>query len=66
MIEKELLVMCCVCKKIRIDDENDLWLSREDNPVLYDKLINRFDERISHTYCPEDYEIVMEEIRGRK
>ena len=67
-MDKELLTMCCVCKKIKIGDEDSLvWLSREDNPVLYDKFIDRFGEgKISHGYCPKDYEKAMEDVRSRK
>ena len=58
--------MCCVCKKIRMNDEKDLWMRREDNPVLYDESVNRFGGRVSDTYCPEDYERVMKEIENRR
>ncbi len=65
MIEKELLTVCCAhgCDKIRIDDDKNLWLSRENDRVQYDELMNQFAERISHGLCPEDYEVAMKEAR---
>lgn len=55
-IENRVLGMCLICKKIRVGDKNDLWLKREDNPVLYDRLCEAFQNRISHGYCPEDFQ----------
>ncbi len=66
MEEEKILGMCCVCKKIKIDDESDLWLGREDNPVLYDRFLDRFKERISHGYCPEDFKKAMKDVEEFK
>ncbi len=66
MIEGKILTMCCVCKKIKINDEFDLWLKREDNSVLYNRFINKFGERVSDGYCPEDLEKAMEEVKQYK
>ena len=66
-MEEDLLTMCCVCKKIKIEEGDNLqWLSRADNSVLYDKLINKSEERISDGYCPDDLEKVREEFRNRR
>ena len=62
MIEKDVLTMCSVCQKIRVGDESDLWLNEEDNPELYGRYIKKFEGRISHGYCPEDYEKEMKKI----
>lgn len=66
MIEKDILVMCCVCSKIEVDDDKYSWLDRKDDSIVYDMLIEKFGERISHTYCPEDFEIEMEKIKDLK
>ena len=55
-----------MCEKIRIDDKGNRWLKREDNPVLYNRFVDRFKERISHGYCPEDYEKAIEEVENFK
>ena len=62
-IEKKVLGMCCRCETIRVDNENNLWLKREDNAVLYDEMVKSFEGRISHGYCPEHYKMAMEEVR---
>jgi hypothetical protein len=66
MIEKDILVMCCECRKIKVDDDKYSWLDRKDDSILYDMLIEKFGERISHTYCPKDLEIEMEKIKNWK
>ncbi len=63
MIEKEILAICSICKKIRVDDEANLWLRRKDNPVLYDRLMDMFRGRLSHSYCPEDYQEIMKNLK---
>jgi hypothetical protein len=54
-IDKKVLGICSVCKAIKVDDENQLWLKREDNPRLYDLLIEKYKENLSHGICPEDF-----------
>lgn len=46
------------CDKIRIDNSNNLWLKREDAPLLYDTLFKKYNDalKVSHTYCPEHAE----------
>ncbi len=60
-IEKGL-VMCCECGKIRISDEHNFWVNREENPKLYDKFCGIFKDKITHGYCPEDFKKVKKEI----
>jgi len=66
MNKKELLVMCCVCQKIRIDDTSDFWLSREENPEGYDSIMKEYEKRISDTYCSEHLEKAMKEVKRYK
>lgn len=63
-IEKEVLVICSVCKKIRINDRTDLWLKKEDDPRLYNELYNQFRSRISHSFCPEDGDKRLKEYKN--
>ena len=55
MTKQEIINQCCVCKKIRFDD--DTWSA---SPVGYkDDTMN-----ISHTYCPECFKIAMIEVKA--
>ena len=51
----KLLRMCCVCKKINNGNKRG-WVSKEENPVKYDIIIDAFENRITHGYCPKCYE----------
>jgi hypothetical protein len=61
MTLNNILGICCIpnCNKIRISDEFNLWLGREEDTKLYDRLIQGKD--LSHGYCPEHSEQVMKE-----
>jgi len=69
---KELLVACCVCKRIRIDgnadydDRDGFWLSREQNPEGYDSIMRDYKDKISHGYCPQHLEEAMKEVEEFK
>ncbi len=62
MTKNEFLVECSVCKKIKLDDEKEIWISRNENPILYDSLQDTYKENISHGYCPKDSEQFNKEI----
>jgi hypothetical protein len=68
MALNKILGICCIpnCNKIRISNEFNLWLDREENPNLYDRLIQG--KELSHGYCPKHYEQAMKEIEetGKK
>jgi hypothetical protein len=57
-----LICACCIphCDKIRIDSEKDIWLSRSENPELYDKFIEG--KELTHGYCPEHFKEAMKEV----
>lgn len=63
------------CGKIGIDlngnnQETRYWMSRDENPSLYDKALRHYDEifdgdrtnGLSHSYCPECVEKILNEI----
>jgi len=54
----KVLGICCVCRKIRINNE---WLKEQDNPELYGRFIKKYEGRLSHGYCPEHKKAAMEE-----
>ena len=62
MTIEKVLAMCCECGKIRIDNENNVWISQEENPQLYNKFYEKFKLRITHSYCPEDFKKAEKEI----
>ncbi len=62
----EVLGICMTCKKIRVSKEKNLWLKREDDIDMYDNLMNAYKGKLIHTYCPEDFEKKMKEIKGMK
>jgi hypothetical protein len=66
MVEENLMTMCCVCKKIKIDGDKELWLSEKDNPELYQEYLDECGEAISDGYCPEDLKKRMQEVEGFK
>ena len=43
------------CRRIRIDNSTNQWLSREEDPVKYDTLFKQYNDalKLGHTYCPE-------------
>ena len=65
-IEKKVLAICLTCKAIRFDDKNNLWLNKDDNPVLYDRLSETFKDNISHGYCPEHCQEFLKSCNGEK
>ena len=52
-----LLPICCVCKKVR-DDQN-YWQQVESY------IAKRTDAKFSHGYCPDCYKKVMQELEAR-
>jgi hypothetical protein len=62
MTEKNLLRMCCECKKINIDEN---WVGKEQYPN-YQSKIDSFGEKITHGYCPVCFETTMKEIKELK
>lgn len=52
MIDK-VLTICAECKKIRINNESNLWLDREADKKLYDRFIEKYNGKLSHGYCPD-------------
>ena len=63
-INDKVLPICCVCNAIRISDENDLWLKKDDNPLLYSRIYEKFKSKFTHSYCPEDFEKAMGDARN--
>lgn len=49
---EEVLAVCAKCKKIRINDDDNLWLDKAQNKSLYYQLIDRYKGRLSHGFCP--------------
>lgn len=62
--EDERLAICSFreCARIRVDDEEDTWISRGDNLELYDRYIKVYEGVNSHSYCPGCEKKVDEEI----
>lgn len=56
-----LLTMCCVCKKIKV---NDNWVGEEYSD--YRKLVENAGNQISDDYCPECLKGFQEEMRLRR
>jgi hypothetical protein len=56
-IEDKCIPICCVCNKIRISDNPQIWLAREEDEKKYNNLIEG--KKFTHGYCPEDYEKTM-------
>lgn len=56
-----LLTMCCVCKKIKV---NDNFVGEEYSD--YHELVENAGNQISDDYCPECLEEFKEEIKLRK
>ena len=61
MTKNELLTICMGCQRVRINDESNLWLSKEENPNLYEGLLEEHEGNLSHGYCPPCGERAMEE-----
>jgi hypothetical protein len=62
----KVLGICLTCKKIRVDKERNLWFAREEDTGMYDNLMTAYKGRLTHTYCPEDFEKKMKEIERMK
>lgn len=63
--EDERLAICSFreCARIRVDDEEDTWISRGDNQELYDRYIEVYKNmQLSHGYCPLCYEGVKKDF----
>ena len=67
--KSDLLTMCCVCGAIKIEDATDSWLNEEDDPQIYQEVVNRYNKkrqnglpRISHGYCFKCYKIEIGKI----
>lgn len=57
MENREILTICCECKKIAVDKEHGMWLAEDVSPRLYQKYMEAFPkDKISHGYCPECFE----------
>lgn len=61
MEDLEVLIICSVCEKIKIEEMNS-WMSKVDNSELYDKFREKYKDRLSHGYCPRCYEEAMEKL----
>ena len=57
-MENNLLTMCCVCKKIKV---NDNWVGEEYSN--YRSVIEKTDNQISDDYCPKCLKNVIEESK---
>jgi len=66
MTVDKVLGICLTCKKIRVNKERNLWLAREEDADMYNNLMKAYEGRLTHTYCPEDFEKRMEEIKRMK
>jgi hypothetical protein len=66
MALNDIIGICCIptCNRIRVNNEANLWLGRDENPHLYDELIQG--KRLSHGYCPEHYEQAIKELEEDK
>ena len=56
------LIMCSVCKRIQIDEKNNLWLGEKDDSNLYKIYLTTYQNRISHGLCSDDYERELKKI----
>jgi len=66
MTLNDIIGICCIpnCGKIKINTKSNLWMGRDENPDLYDELIQG--KRLSHGYCTEHYEQAMKELEEYK
>lgn len=46
-IENKFIGMCCVCNKIRISKDPEVWIDKNDE--RYQDILK--ESKISHTYC---------------
>jgi len=64
--DEDFLTVCSFreCARIRIDDGKDVWISREENQVLYDQYMKSYGDlmKLSHGYCPGCYEGVKKDF----
>ena len=49
-LEKEVLPICSVCKKIRIAE--DMWLDKKVYPDIYQQFTERYKGKLPHSFCP--------------
>lgn len=64
--EKDLLAICSDCRKIRVDDDEYVWISKEDNQELYNKYIKVYEGNLTHSYCPPCLRKAREEMRIKR
>lgn len=62
VLDKAVLAICSECKKIRIDNENDIWLAEQGNERLYGRYMEKYSEILSHTYCHDCYDEALKEL----
>ena len=58
---ENLLTMCCVCKKIKV---NGNWVG-EEYPD-YNSIVEKAENKISDDYCPTCLKYFLEENKKRK
>ena len=55
-INKKLLGICSYCKNIRIrgdsEDPDAIWISKSQDPRLYQRFIEIYPNRLTHGTCP--------------
>lgn len=65
MEKKQIFAICSICGSIRMNYERNLWLKKDDEEdfKLYELYMGNSGKRIrlSHTYCPEDFERIIKE-----
>lgn len=57
MIIEKVLPYCMICKKIKIAE--GMWLGEEADKKLYNQFKEKFEGRLSHSYCPKCGEIKL-------
>lgn len=72
--KKGILLICAFpdCKKMQVKTEDEIfWLSRNENPEIYDRVLNNYKSRwglddmcISHGYCQTCYERELKKLQG--
>lgn len=52
-LEREVLAFCDYCESIRVGNDSDLWLKKEVNQDLYQIYMEKYEGKLSHTFCPD-------------
>ena len=56
-VEKDgMITQCCVCKRIRVKDEND--------NIFFEEMKMPDSKIMSHTYCPDCFPVVMAKFQA--